>query len=511
MRTAVAIDGQQRVWVFWSENRKSNFDIYAKSYTKGKWSKETRLTTDAGTDVNPVAATDSAGRVWVAWQGFRDGNLEVLAAAQEGERFTAESTVSFSKLSDWDPSIAAAPNGEIAIAWDTYDKGDYDVYFRRVRMNGGIKMDAPVPVAASQNFEARSSIAYDRQSRLWVAYEVSDLKWGKDTGPYGNKQGIPLYRDHSAKVKVFQGANVFEPSPDSLKKTLPLAQNPAGQRKKQAPADEHDTAGNMAGRMSLNNFPRLAVDVNGAVYLAFRSRSMPGRTPEGSVWVQQLTYFDGSKWIGPIVVPNSDQWSDNRPALLSTAPGHLMMILTTDHRQSELLRDRRPGKRNDNTIPDSVNADLYAAEMRVNASAQSQLTAAAAETVAAPDSDVKPEQDQIAMLHHERVPVGSDKLQIMRGEFHRHTELSVDGNGDGPVDRCLSVHDRCRRHGLGRRFRSRQRHRRVSLVAAAENDRRVQAGRSVCIDVRVRAQRQLSGGSPQHGLRAARHPAPRRG
>src|SRR5204863_801889 len=145
------------------------------------------------TDINPVAATDAGGRVWVAWQAFRNGNLEVLAAAQNGDKFTPETTVSFSKMSDWDPSIAAAPNGEVAVAWDTYDKGDYDVYFRRLRADGNsIKMDAPVPVAATTNFEARASAAYDSKNRLWVAYEASATKWGKDFGAY-ETSGIALY------------------------------------------------------------------------------------------------------------------------------------------------------------------------------------------------------------------------------------------------------------------------------------------------------------------------------
>ena len=101
MRTAVAVDGQKRVWVFWSANQNGNFDIYAKSFSGGKWSSEMRLTTDAGTDVNPVAATDVGGRVWLAWQGFRNGNLDILASVQDGDRFMPETTVSFSRANDW--------------------------------------------------------------------------------------------------------------------------------------------------------------------------------------------------------------------------------------------------------------------------------------------------------------------------------------------------------------------------------------------------------------------------
>ena len=94
MRAAVAVDGQKRVWVFYSANREGNFDIYARSLAGGRWSSEIRLTSDPGTDLNPVAATDAKGRVWVAWQGFRGNNLQILAAAQNGDRFTRE-TVGF--------------------------------------------------------------------------------------------------------------------------------------------------------------------------------------------------------------------------------------------------------------------------------------------------------------------------------------------------------------------------------------------------------------------------------
>jgi hypothetical protein len=146
-----------------------------------------------------------------------------------------------------------------------------------------------------------------------------------------------------------------------------------------------------------------------------------------------MVYFDGTKWVGPLAVPNADQWIDNRPAMLATAPGDLMMVLATDHRQSEILRDRRTGKRNDNSVPDYVNGDLYAAEMKVPAASNVQLAPAATATVAAPDAETKPERDAIATMRNRRVPVGGDQLQVIRGEFHRHTDFSLDGNGDGSL------------------------------------------------------------------------------
>src|ERR1019366_6238679 len=98
------------------------------------------------------------------------------------DSFTPEQRVSFSPASDWDPAIAASPKGEVAVTWDTYDKGDYDVYARVMRFGQSIEMEAPVAIAASANFEARSSAAYDGAGRLWVGYEASDEHWGKDFG-----------------------------------------------------------------------------------------------------------------------------------------------------------------------------------------------------------------------------------------------------------------------------------------------------------------------------------------
>ena len=433
MRTAVAVDGKKRVWVLWAANHAGNYDIVAKYQHEGKWSDEIRLTSDPGSDLNPVATTDSEGRVWVAWQAFRNGNLEILAATQAGDKFTKETIVSFSKMSDWDPAIAAGKNGEVAIGWDTYDKGDYDVYARRMKYTRGIVMQKPEAIAASRNFEARVSIAYDNDNRLWAAYEGADAKWGKDFGAY-ETTGVALYQNHNIKVKCLDEQGSAFTTPDMLTNVLPGGTgrrgNQAAGRKGAVSLPDPTLAKNRApsatpqpGPTPRNSFPRLTTDSKGGLFLAFRT-SGAGRSPIGSVWNEMVTYFDGERWRQPMLIPHSDGLLDNRPALATLGAGHLLLITASDHRQST-----PPGP----NMQSMINTDLYAAEIKLdNLAVRSKLAAAAEEQITA-GVEVKPELDQVARMRGYRADAEGKKVQLMRGEFHRHTEMSTDGGNDGPL------------------------------------------------------------------------------
>jgi len=444
MRVAVAIDGQGRAWVFYSTQRNGNFDIYARnSLANGTMSSEIRLTTDPGTDVYPAAATDATGRVWVAWQGYRNNNLEILAAAQTGDTFTSESVVSTSPASNWEPAIAAAPNGEVSISWDTYDKGDYDVYLRRVRFTDQIGMDDPLPIAATLSFEARSSLAYDAQSRLWIAYEVSGPKWGKDFGAY-DTTGIAIYQNHTIQVRCLMGNDLYTTTQDvatalpgapNTQLFLPTIAGPyAAQPDPTLAQKRQPNSGAGAPDAPKNTFPRLATDPDGTVYLAFRrptgsvgiSQSAATGQSIGTIWVGSMVYYDGAQWHGPGVLANSDGLGDNRPAILPLGSGHLLIGQATDHRLSPLP--------NGTPQVDGANSDIYALDLQVSRQQQSpQLQKIGQVTPAAPDPAAAAEAASNALARSYQPTVNGQQMQLLRGDFHRHTELSFDGKGDGPL------------------------------------------------------------------------------
>ncbi len=446
MRNAVAIDGQGRAWIFYSVQRSGNFDIYARSSNaSGAMSTEIRLTADPGTDLFPVAATDASGLVWVAWQGFRNNNLEILAAVQNGTAFTPETIVSTSPASDWDPAIATAPNGEVTVSWDTYDKGDYDVYLRRLHYTDQIGMDDPIAVAATLNFEARSTLAYDAQNRLWIAYEVSGPDWGKDYGSY-DTTGISLYHNHTIQVRCLIGNDLYSTTTDvatalpgapNTQLFLPSAPGPYGPQPDPSLANNRAPNGDVGFTAKLdgpkNSFPRLATDSDGTVYLAFRepagdglsTSSATGQTA-GSIWVTAVVYFDGSQWSGPGILANTDAVSDDRASILPLGPGHLLIAHAMDHRLSPLP--------NGTPQIDGANEDIYALDLSVTRTQQSpQLTKIGQVTPAAAPASLAAEAGAVAVTESYRPTANGQTYQLLRGDFHRHSEVSFDGARDGPL------------------------------------------------------------------------------
>ena len=198
-RPALAMDGAGRVWVFWSQNEKGNFDVWGRATDNGKPGPTVRISSAPGSDVDVVAATDSQGRVWVAWQGWRNGKAAIFSSTQNGNRFSSPTAVSASNANEWNPAIAADGSGRVTVAWDSYRNGNYDVYMRTA--NSGA-WGPETAVAASARYEAYPSIAYDPSGQLWVAYEEGGERWGKDFGAY-DTTGLALYQGRDVQLIGF--------------------------------------------------------------------------------------------------------------------------------------------------------------------------------------------------------------------------------------------------------------------------------------------------------------------
>lgn len=417
-RTAVAVDGQGRVWVFWAANKKESWDIHARRLAGEKWSDAMRIGQDAGPDAFPVAATDAEGRVWVTWQGFRNGSADILAARQEGDALGEMIVVADTKANLWAPAIAASADGQVAVAWDGYEQGNYDVACR-VWSNGAF--GEPISVAATPVAEMRPSLAYGAGGRLWVAFEEGGELWGKDAGPYDNV-GNRLYQTRTVGVRVWAENRLQKPAGD-----------PAGPFR----------AGAKEAKLAL---PRLAADAAGHVWLAVRTPRLGSRVDVGTAWFEHLAWHDGDAWSGEIVCPQTDNLLDNRPALVGSPSGEMVLVGSTDTRfalggrlPQWFVRELAKGgeKVEQEAVaskwPDPVNNELMMARVGpVPASGKKvALEPVAAGKPPGPSEEAKAEAAAIARARSERIAIGGKTLRLVRGEFHRHTEISPDGAGDG--------------------------------------------------------------------------------
>jgi hypothetical protein len=443
-RSAVAVDGSGRAWVFWSENGGGNFDILARAVDASGPKEQLRISNEAGADIDPVAATDASGRVWVAWQGWRDGVAAIYVTRQEGNGFSPPKKISTSSKNEWDPAIAADKTGRVAVAWDSYRNGNYDVYARTYSASA---WGDEIAVAASARYEAYPSLAYDPSGRLWIAYEEGGRGWGKDFGAYATS-GVSLYQGRRISLRGLEpdgrlvapdvsfesrllGAPSFRPDLMGRQSESEALDPDIGKAWHRA---DGDGAANSSGSAK-NTLPRLVVDGTGRIWLAFRSPHPALWNPIGSVWTEYLVSFNGKEWTRPIFLNHSDNTLDNRPALVSAAGGKLLIVKSSDGR-----RNLKPTEGNSNQygltqnpFADPYENDLWSDEVDLGPVAKAiSVVAAGLGSLPAPPTIDAASRATIQAIHDYRGGAGGD-LGIVRGEFHRHSEISMDGGSDGTL------------------------------------------------------------------------------
>ncbi|MFN7936049.1 MAG: hypothetical protein U0R19_22150 [Bryobacteraceae bacterium] len=440
-RPAIAIDGSGKPWVFWSSNEKGDFELMARPIENGRPGAIVRLTTAPGSDVFPSAATDAKGQVWVAWQGWRAGKAAIFAAQQKGAGFSAPAAVSSSSGNEWNPAIAADGTGRISVAYDSYRNGHYDVY-ARTAINGAWGRE--FLVAGTSAYEAYPSAAYDLQGRLWIAYEEGAEGWGKDFGAH-DTTGVALYQGRAIRIRGFEkdGRAVALPNlPDGVLPGVASLRVDDTSKQQSAPNQwlkpETDRANKRVASRASQNFaapkntmPRLLVDASGRLWLVARSNHPVWWNPVGTVWTEYVASFDGKQWTGPVFLAHTDNLLDNRPALASVKGGELQVIGSSDHRrQFQLMGVAAPRR----AVNDPYQNDIFVNTVHL-AAASGTLTASDAPSPASAGaaSDAKSELAMVGTMRNARYSTKAGTLRPIRGEFHRHSEVSMDGGTDGTV------------------------------------------------------------------------------
>ena len=388
---AIAAGARGLVWAVWPRNDGGTFHLYGASGNSGKWSAPERLTNDKGNDVWPRMASDGKGNIALVWQGFRSGKSAILLKQWNGKNWSKEETVSEGSGNCWMP-VAAYGGGRLWITWDSYSTGAYQIYARQWKQKVG-------RVTRGDLFSVRPSVIVNASGQPVVAWEESDALWGKDFAYQTDRRGTVEYKNRRVRVAYLSNGEWNEmaaPVEDAIPREI---------------------------RRFIQQ-PQLAEDAGGHLYLTVRCRTST-RVSREDYWSAQgrwetfVTHLDGGRWAAAVPLPESVGRNGMRDAIL-LANGTAHIVWATDNRAWPGVAYR--------------NLEIYATSLPVAGSA-AQLTGGKPLTAGSPAANPNPnEVADLSRIRAYRYNIGGKTYRILRGDFHRHTELSGDGAGDGMLE-----------------------------------------------------------------------------
>lgn len=397
-RPNVTTDDTGKPWLIWSQQVQNNWDIYAMAWEDNEWGPLERLSDNALPDIEPHVVRSPDGTIYVVWQALEGRYSHIRLRYRKNGKWSGPVAVTASEFDDWEPAAGVGADGKVWIAWDRYTTS-YDVYARSYSPAGGLSPE--IQVAATPRFEAHSSVAVDSQNRPWVAFETGGVNWGKDLGAsLGPKApGQPLGGSRRIEIACLEGQTWKAPAGFNPRDSL--------------------AAGSTGDYLPLVHF-----DPHGNLWLAFKRRFSPsskiqvsgGVASRPSVfWETYLTRLDGDRWADPIPLP--DSWTRNSTRMgIASADGRLWAFWPSESRNYAFAS--RP-----------LASRVYAGSLALPAKGvEPGLGVYQPSAEAAPPVHAAEARD-VANVRAHRVKSGKEVLRIVRGDLHRHTELSQDIGG----------------------------------------------------------------------------------
>lgn len=399
-RTETAVDGDGIVWVIWSERLADNWDLFGRAFDGESWSAVERLTSAPQPDIHHRTAVAPDGSVQLVWQGYRNGTASVFHRSYSPRTGWSQPVrVSADGGNCWEPAVAATSEG-VFVAWDQYGPRGYDV---RMRYRAGGTWTEAMPVAATPRYEAHVSVASDPAGRVWLAWDEAGENWGKDFG-YPRDITLPgegLYQQRRIRMAVWQEGRLLEPASrlaDSL------------------PEDTHN----------FYELPELSADASGSIWAFFRHRTNyevnnPARVPSHyALWEIYASRYEGDQWSPMMLLPYSTGNNDSRMRAAADPLGGVVAAWPTDRRN---FRDF-----------DTLQPDVFLARLPSpqTSSLEPDLKPFRSEP-AEPAVVHADEAGDVARVRDYEYVVGSERYRIFRGDMHRHTEFSWDGQNDGSL------------------------------------------------------------------------------
>jgi hypothetical protein len=400
-RTSVAEDGAGKIHVVWSERRGEDWQLWERVLDGTSLGARRQITSGHSPNVFHKLVASKDGKLHLVWVGFEDGVSYLYSASSDGERWSAAERIGGPSV--WAPDAATDSKGDLFVAWDSYQNGNYDIFFREIQAGA-----APGPVeqvTTSPRFQAHPSIAVDAQQRPWLAWDESGVNWGKDWTHEVPYRGTVLYQDRTIRAVVKAGGSWKEAAdfsaalPERLRRYAQL--------------------------------PHLAVDGAGRLWALFQIRTSTSYNRQdfwaaGGLWDLYVTTLESTGWRPASLVPHSTGRNE-APFQIVPGPDRVWMTWSNDGRTLGGLRAGYEGAT-------MVHYDVFGASAEAGSPTGDLELSDFRDLPGGAKPVHATELQDVAKMRGYRTQVGDVNYRILRGDFHRHTEISLDGAGDGSLE-----------------------------------------------------------------------------
>ncbi len=417
-RVSLGEDSAGRIWCVYGLQKElgsGNFDLYAKSLAGGKWSDALRLTDDPRPDVFHRLAGNAHGALALAWMGWRDhpsGGLpqsDIFLRRLEDGEWSGAVNLTASPEDDWAPSVAVDSAGRAWVAWDSYGEDGYDIFARRADQS------SPITIAATPLAEMRARIAIDGSGNPWLAWEEGPANWGKDTG-YEN----PRHRIHLKK----NGSRLYDRRGGSVPRRPRIATLQNG--KLLQPTQPVEQAAPDFLDAGLFQSPQIAIDGGGNAWVVLRHQWRASGRYGGHFFDLYATAWVDDAWVSPILLTGSTGRQDTVASFVPHDSGGLLAAIVGD------------GRRMPAGLPKHHDISVLTIDpQHLPSSARGGREPDWGPFGSNAPQDYRPthprEQDDLERIRRYRARIGGRDWKIVRGDLHRHTEISMDGATDGSL------------------------------------------------------------------------------
>ncbi len=400
---AAAYDAEGALHLVWSKRFAGNWRLMHARRSGGSWNAPQTITPGKGNDLFPVMASDSRGNLHAAWQSARKGFSAIYYKLFDGSAWSDELPLSDpgAAANEWRPDIAADTKGTAWVVWDSYEGGSYNIRMRPVREGRAGDL---MKVTDTPRYHGSPSVAVDAEDRVWIAYDESEENWGKDTG-FLLRGGSGIYQSRASRVAIWNGSEWLAPLDDANRRFRPSVRRYV-------------------------QTPKLAPDNRGRMWLLLRPR-VRATKPEslwaaGGKWEAAATYYSGGRWADPFGIPESVGRNEGPLDAAAGPGGEMFASWTTDQKLWGGPTFGHYPKEN----------QIFFAEL------SAQFRAEKIEPfVLGPRGKENPamlpleprEAEQVAAIRNYTIRSGGKRYKIYRGDLHRHTDISLDGSGDGSL------------------------------------------------------------------------------